>query len=354
MQLFRPADASSSQPSVWSEPLLRNLLIGIGAGGVVATALVWFAMGWVPGIIVGLLALGVWQGLYRGAAEIIGLALGLIVAMLLAPLLGRVCEGLFSAMLGTQGLTNRFVSMLMVGFIIVAICWLAGSLIAGRIVKHRPEWFALNRYVGGGIGALEGLLLALCIVWIPTAVRPVAAVRSAAEADERIYDAMVEGSYKLGDQAPKAARPSLADWLLARADEVDDSMLGRAVNNANPLSTTQILDVAEDYLAVLRDEDAANMLQQTQAWQRMLALPSVTQAREVVQQDESLRQVFETEGFNISALRVLLDSPTVLKVMDETNIRAELEPLAPELIAAIKQARQSIKPITELRPPSGG
>lgn len=354
MQLFEKDDRDASQPSVWAEPMLRNLLIGIGAGGIVGTTLVWLTMGWVPGIIVGLLALGVWQGLFRGAAEIVGLALGLILAMLLAPLLGRASEGLFSAILGTQGLTNRFVSILLVGFLIIAICWLAGSLFAGRIVKRRPEWFTLNRYVGGGLGALEGLLLALCIIWIPAAIRPVAAVRSAAEADERIYDAMVEGTYKLGDEPPKATKPSLADWLLARADEVDDSMLGRAVNRANPLSTTQILDIAEDYLAVLRDEDAAGMLQQTDVWKRMLTLPSVAQARSVVEQDESLRQIFEAEGFNISALRALLDSPTVLKVMDETDIRAELEPLAPELIAAIKQARQSIKPVTELKPRSGG
>jgi hypothetical protein len=65
----------------------------------------------------------------------------------------------------------------------------------------------------------------------------------------------------------------------------------------------------------------------------------------VVEADPSLQQVFEQEGFNISALRALLDSPTVLKVMDETDIRAELEPLAPRLIASIKQARENIKPI---------
>jgi uncharacterized membrane protein required for colicin V production len=354
MQLFRRADDESAEPSVWSQPVLRNLLIGVGAGGIVATALVWLTMGWVPGIIVGLLALGVWQGLFRGAAEIIGLAVGLVLAMLLAPPLGRLFEGIISTVIGTQGLTNRFVSILAVGVVVVIVSWFAGSMFATRIVKRRPEWFTLNRYVGGGLGALEGLLLALCIIWIPTAVRPVAAVRSAAEADERIYDAMVQGTYKLGDQAPPATKTSLADWLLARAEDIDNSTLGSAVNAANPLSTTQILNVAEDYLAVLRDEDATEMLQNSDVWKRMLALPSVSQARGVVEQDESLRQIFETEGFNISALRALLDSPTVLKVMDETDIRAELEPLAPELINAIKQARESIKPMVELTPRTGG
>jgi hypothetical protein len=191
----------------------------------------------------------------------------------------------------------------------------------------------------------EGLLLAVCLVWIPTAIRPVAAMRAAAEQDERIYDAMAAGTYKYGDPVPPAESKSLADWLLARANDVDNSAVGSTVNAANPMSSSQILDVAEDYLAVLRDEDATNALQASDVWKEMLAMPSVAQARGVVEADPSLQQVFEQEGFNISALRALLDSPTVLKVMDETDIRAELEPLAPRLIASIKQARENIKPI---------
>ena len=341
----RDIDADSDQPSVWSDPMLRSLLIGLGAGGVVATALVWLIAGWVPGVIVGLLALGVWQGLFRGAAEIVGLAIGLLVAMLLSPPLGRAFEGMFSTVLGTQGLTNRLVSILLVGFVITATCWVAGAIIAKRIVKSKPEWFTINRYIGAGLGGIEGLLLAVCLVWIPTAIRPVAAMRVAAEQDERIYDAMAAGTYKYGDPAPPAESKSLADWLLARANDVDNSAVGSTVNAANPMSSSQILDVAEDYLAVLRDEDATNALQASDVWKEMLAMPSVAQARGVVEADPSLQQVFEQEGFNISALRALLDSPTVLKVMDETDIRAELEPLAPRLIASIKQARENIKPI---------
>jgi hypothetical protein len=227
--------------------------------------------------------------------------------------------------------------------VLVVVCWLAGAMIARRVVRSRPEWFALNRYVGGGLGAVEGLLIALCVIWVPSAMRPVAAMRSAAEEQQRVYDAMEAGTYALGQEAPRAQKMSLADWLLARAKDVDDSVVGRAVDRANPMSSSQVLDVAEDYLAVLRDEDASRMLQNSDVWARMLALSSVAHARSVVEQDASLNAIFEAEGLNISTLRTLLDSPAVLKVMDATDIRAELEPLAPQLIEAIRQARASMR-----------
>lgn len=324
--------------------MLRNLLIGIAAGGVVATALVWLVGGWVPGIFVGLLVLGVWQGLYRGAAEIVGLALGLIVAMLIAPPVGKLCEGVFASVVGTRGLTNRMLSIVVVGLVITLVCWAVGAMLARRVVKRKPEWFTHNHYIGGGLGALEGVLLAVRVIWLPTAIRPVAAMRAAAEQDERNYDALIAGQYQPGQQGPKAERASLADWLLARADDVDESWVGTTVNSANPLSSSQILDVAEDYITVLRDEEATTALQASDVWREMLALPSVTQARSVVEADASLRQIFETDGITIASMRELLESDTVLRVMDETNIREELEPLAPRLIEAIRQAKSAIKP----------
>jgi hypothetical protein len=100
----------------------------------------WFIAGWVPAIVVALIGFCAIQGLWRGAAEIAGLVVGLVLAMLLAASLGRMFEGPIAGLTGTRGLLGRLISMIVCGLFVTMLAWGIGAILAGRVLRERPHW----------------------------------------------------------------------------------------------------------------------------------------------------------------------------------------------------------------------
>jgi DNA-binding NarL/FixJ family response regulator len=78
----------------------------------------------------------------------------------------------------------------------------------------------------------------------------------------------------------------------------------------------------------------------TPVMQRIQRLDSVERARAILGADPQLSSMFGEGGISADALKRLMDSPTVLRVFDETTVVSDLRPLEPELIEAIRQASE--------------
>jgi len=314
------------------QPGVRNLAIGIAAGGGAAVVVLWFFGGWVPALFVGVLVLSALGGLWRGGAEIAGSFAGLLLALLVAPALGRMFEGTASSLTGSHGVLNRIVSTLIVGLVVVAICSGVLGWLVKRWMRERESVRQWNRIAGGAIGAAHGLVLALVALWVPLTLRNIAYLRI--QADEH---AAIEAGMSV-EEARARASP-LARRVLAIADAVRSSGLGLWAEGLNPIDGLEVIELAHDFAAITRDEAAKERLANSDAWKRMESLRSFEQARKLVESDPSLKAIIDAEGVTVSSMRTLLDSPTVLRVMDETTLAADLAALKDDLVAAIKQAR---------------
>jgi hypothetical protein len=167
---------------------------------------------------------------------------------------------------------------------------------------------------------------------VPLTLRNIAYLRI--QADEQ---AAIETGMSV-EEARAQASP-LARRVIEIADAVRSSGLGSWAEDLNPIAGLEVIELAHDFAAITRDETAKERLANSDAWKRMESLRSFEQARKLVESDPSLKAIVDAEGVTVSSMRTLLDSPTVLRVMDETRLAADLARLKDDLVAAIKQAR---------------
>jgi uncharacterized membrane protein required for colicin V production len=307
-----------------------------GAGTIVLLGLV---LGSLPVkiacVIVGLTTL---QGLWRGAAEVVGIVAGLLIAAVLAGPVGRGLEGVVSSIIGTTGLTNRVASMAIVAVVIVGAIGVLGSWFARRKLKERPKWKIWDRYAGAGLGLAEGCLLAMLILWGVSALEPVARTRSMSEQEEL---ALLRGDAP--DTAPSApARASLSELVIEFSDDTRKSFLGPVVRATNPLPDTRLLALAGDFAAISQDEEALGELLSSEAMVAIDQMQSVQSAMERIKADPELATLFDAGGVTPQALRAFFDSPTMLDILDNTSVIDDVSPLAARLEKAVRDAKSSL------------
>lgn len=306
----------------------NRTLILTAIGTAFAVAVIAALISPVVGAVLGCAAICMAQGFWRGAAEIAGLLIGTIAAMILAPGIGRATEGVLAGVLSTGGIAGRLLSTAIVFVLVCMIVWAVVSFIAKRIMKRRPEWKAWDRWLGGGLGMLEGLLLGMALLWIPLAIEPIA-------------HGTLPPFESQGTEPP--AQSSGAKRIVVFADLVKRSALGGIAQATNPADGSALLAFAEDFAVVSRNEAALTMFVRSAAMQSIQELPSVVEAKRRLEQDPELRELIRGEGVPTDVLMRIMKSDAVLRVLDETTLLEDLSPRAAEIGAALSEARRSIK-----------
>lgn len=269
-------------------------------------------------VILGLIGVFAALGFVRGVARVAGLVVATFVAILIAPALGRGLEGLVASMTGTGGLRARLIAIMVAGLVVIVVVSVAVNFAMKAWVKRQPGVKRWDRWAGLGLGGLEGLLIALLVVWVPLTLEPVA-------------KAIVESGG--GDDTTRR--------ILSAAEGVRGSALGGIATSTNPLAENDLMKLAGDFAVISRDQAKLERFMATDAMKRIQALPSINQAIDMIEKDPELRQLTEGgRGVSVQAIFKILDNPTVLKVLDQTTVVADLTPLAGDLQAAVKQTRE--------------
>lgn len=267
------------------------------------------------------------QGLWRGAAELVGLLAGTLVAILAAPSLGRACEGLVSSVVGTGGLVNRFLAIAAAGGLIIAGVTIAVSVVARRVLG-RSSWLeGSNRLLGMGLGAAEGIIIALAVLWIPLTLEPVAAARLAEQE--------LEGA---------GGRKGVPGAVMAWADAVRGSALGGVARGSNPIGDSKVLKICRDFAAVSRSDKAMAVFLDSDVMTHVRKTPSVEQAMAIAREDPALAPLLEGRGVSASMLREIMESPAVLRILDETTLLSDVGPMTGGLEEALRKAKASLDP----------
>lgn len=310
----------ASTPALSLDEALRRAKVGAVALGV-AVLLLALAVGSVPTkIVVCMMCLGLLQGLWRGASQLVGIVAASLVALLVAPPLGRALEGTVAAMTGLGGVLNRMVAVVLVGVIIAV----AGSALVGvyvrRQLRDRPALARWNSLAGGALGLVEGVILGMAVLWTGLALEPIAAPQAAETSDTG----------------------GVARGVKRFAENVRGSALGGVARATNPIEGSLLLSLASDFVAVSRDEAAMQYFMSTPVMQEIGGMASIAHARDRIHADEHLRVILEQEGVTTATIRTILESPTVLAIFDETTVVNDLAPRADALVEAIREARARV------------
>ncbi|MAE64746.1 MAG: hypothetical protein CMJ18_10810 [Phycisphaeraceae bacterium] len=256
------------------------------------------------------------NGYWLGAKKVAAAFGGLLAAALLGAPMGRGLEGIFSSILGTTGLTNRLISVAIVSAIIVAAVAAALHFAVARLSRDHPEWKPFDRGMGLGMGTLEGLLVGLLIIWSVLVLEPVAATSLQASPDNKV-----------------------AAQVVRLAEAARESVVGRLAGAVNPLDDMRLFGLFQKALVVLNDPDARTEFLRDPAMERVQNMSSVEQALDRFSKDPEIARITQEEGqITAGQLKKLLDSPTVLEILDETGVVEDLTPIADEIEKAIDAA----------------
>lgn len=300
-----------------------RFLIALVAAGVVCSsiALVWGNP--TTKLVVPLLTLAALNGYRVGGLKVIAAVVGLIVGTVLGVPLGRVCEGLVGRFSGLTGLTNRLVSVGLCAVLVAVLVAWAISFWPGRRLRRLRRFVVWDRRVGTLLGAAQGSVVALVLLWAVLVLEPVAAARVA----------MDRGGPDAGRRDPTAVR------LVELAGTIRQSVIGRVADSVNPFSDVRAVTLPNKCLAMLNDPVALESFNRHPAIKRLRERPAVKRVVELLGEDPEIATILRSdEGLAPGDLATILGSPKLLEAIDQTDVMAELTPIADDIEQAVDKA----------------
>ncbi len=316
------APPSPQQPTGWVGVFLSPR--GIGLCLLAAVLAVVTALGdWVTVLFFLFVALAVVNGYWIGAARIGALLGGLIAGALLGVPLGKAMEGLCATVFHTTGTTNRLVSTALCALTTLVIVTLILRVIIIRWQKRKPQWQRYDRLVGSGLGLLEGVLLGFLLLWAVLSLEPIARTSLAQT------------------QSPGNSTTTnpISQHIVSIAQSARGSTVGQLADTINPLNEMRLVTLLAKGLIVINDPQARHAFINHPAIQDIQQRPSVQKSLQMLADDDQISTVLETGSMG-EVLRTILASPTLLAIFDQTDIVADLSPLADEIELAINEAME--------------
>lgn len=287
-----------------------------------AVALAFALGGRVSAGVVAIIGLTTLQGLWRGAAEIVAILIAMVLGTILARPLGHALEGPIHSMSGTGGIANRVLAIVVAAALVTGIFSLIASRLTRAFLRSRPNLRAANRYLGAGLGLVEGIFLSLLLMWTVLTLAPVARAQAVAQGSEPT---------------------SPVTQTLSRLDDaVRASAFSGLAQSTNPMPDSELMQLATDFTEVMGHEEARRHLLESEPLKQIQGLPSVQAAIERVRADPELVALTGDKAISGEDLSRFLNSPTVLDILDHTTIVEDVRPLANGLANAIREAKGSM------------
>lgn len=272
-------------------------------------------------IIVPLLAAAIVYGYSLGAARVLASFVALALAAVAAGPLGMLCEDWIAGLLGTTGVVNRLAAVAAVG---LAVLLVSGGLLvwlSGRWLRNRPGWRTADRYTGAVLGGAQGALLICLATW-----------------GVLVLDSAAQGRLAADRQAAVAAN-SEAQGIVRLADSVRGSMFGPLAEKYNPLGEVKAFSMPSKFLKVVNHPEALAVFVEHPAVANIKERPAVVAALETLRQDPKVRELVSSGNrLNGADLAAILGSPATLKLIDESELIADLQPIAAEVEQALDDA----------------
>jgi len=265
---------------------------------------------------------------YRfGVLKLVGFISGLAMAITYAPVLGRHLEPECSEWLGTSGLSNRMLSVGLVGMGITLVVTIVFALISCWLLKGRPRLNAFNRWLGFGFGAVQGLACMLIIFGGLLILEPTVKERIAVR-----------------DKVPNKFSLAVAERVLDVAEHTRSSAFGAAVVANNPFEKVSQLAKVQKSVRVVSDPERLNQLIHRPLHGKFQLSPTSSLAIDKLSNDPEIRELLESgRPIDHQTVMSLMNNPLILELLDDPDFLREVTKLISEFNPEMNDLLGSIK-----------
>ena len=254
----------------------------------------------------GLAAFG---GYRTGAAYIIAMVAAATVAIAFAPSIGLTQEWRLSQWLGTTGLTNRLLSVGLVGLLMTLLILFTVSLLLSRFFARRPRLDALNRWLGFGLGAVEGVVAIVLFLGGMLVIEPI-------ELRQRAFR-------EAGDVRGQV----VSRFILSTSAHTRDSRIGPAIVAFNPFTRIPSLNKVEEIqqsVRVLSEPSQIQRLLEDPAMKQLQQRPEMRRAMSQLQSDPELQDILSSgKPIDRQTVFTLMNHPAILELLDQPGFLEE-------------------------------
>lgn len=230
-------------------------------------------------------------------------------AIAYAPSIGQAQEHRFTEWFGTTGLANRFLSIGVVGIAITLMLSSLVILLTGKILDRRPRLDSLNRWLGFGIGGLEGLAAMVFFLGGMLMVEPMEQARATQRAPDDVRGRMV------------------SKFILATAENTRASRIGPTLERYNPLVRVPQLNKIQEVqqsVQVLSDPAKINGLLHHPSIEQLQRRPEVRHAMQQLHADPEIKDILRSgRPMDRAMAMTLLNHPAVLELVDQPGFMEE-------------------------------
>ena len=253
--------------------------------------------------------IGAFSGHRAGALWIFTTLVALATAITFAPSMGGQYEVGFSELFGTTGLTNRFLSVGIAGLMLSFLVSTVLILIARRVLRYRPRLEAANRWMGLGIGSLQGPLAVLLFLGGMLILEP--------KMQKRV------GLNRQDDERGQF----VSKFVLTTTKMTKQSRLGPKIIEYNPFTRIPQLNKMEEFqrtVAVLSDPAKIQGMLQHPSIRQLQQRPEVKLAMEKLTADPVIQEILRSGKRMDRAMAMsLLNHPAVLELVDQPGFLTE-------------------------------
>ena len=264
---------------------------------------------WVTAIVVVTTGVAAFGGFRAGTIKIVAWLAAASGAMYFAPVLGIKFETTFSDWVGTQGLTNRFLTIAVVGLLIFVVASVVLIKVGRRLIHGHKRLTAMNHWFGFAIGATEGMLVMLIFFGGMLTIQQVTANRS------------IQG-LQVSDRAK-----ILTKILDTTTEQVNVSRIGPIIHTLNPFEHIPQLSNVDEMqrgMDVLLDPAKVNALIRQPAIRGLKNRADVSEALKQLNEDPDIKRLLDSDNPASKDLAIhLCNHPAVLQLLDKPEFRSE-------------------------------
>jgi uncharacterized membrane protein required for colicin V production len=247
--------------------------------------------------------IGALSGYRAGAASIATLLVAGAAAILLGPALGMSQQDRFTQWFGTTGLTNRFLSIGMMGLLIALASTAMLTVIARKLVRSWPELDTANRWLGFVVGAAQGAAALALFVGGMLVLEPIEQQRA-----------------DLRDPADKLGK-FLSQLILQSSQKARHSLLGPTLVEYNPMLRIPPLNKVKEVqqsAAVLSDPAEIQKLLQHPSIRQLQQQPEVRRVVQELHADPAIQNILRSgQRLDRGMAMTLLSHPAVMRLVDQ-------------------------------------
>lgn len=283
--------------------------------GLPAAACVWQG-DFVFAALLVLIGLGCMSGFKVGAVKALATVAGIAAAVWFGPQLTGDLELKLTEWFSTTGLTNRLLSLGLIGLAMVLVSVFVSALISGWIFKKVPSIGSLNRGIGFLLGGAEAGVGLLVLLGGLIVVQP-----------------MLPSS--TGQKAP--VQQAINSGIEKVIEHTESSYVGQIVEQYNPFVKFPQLNCfsqVQKTVAVLQDPETVKQMINDPRIKILQEDPSMQEAIAMLKSDKAINEVLESGDINDQEkIMTIMNSPVVLHLLDQPGFVAE----ASKVIAEMQQ-----------------